>query len=77
MQNGLTLIAVNVLILQETLRWYYDWNSNENYLIKLARDSIKIITQKTQRDMKLITLKLDKEIKGLIRSYKDNRLLNS
>ena len=41
-----TLIAANELILQETFRWYDDWNSTKNNnkiveVIKLERDSIK------------------------------------
>ena len=41
-----TLIAVNVLVLQEALQQYDDWNSNKNNIkivevTKLARDLIK------------------------------------
>ena len=46
-----TLIAVNVLVLQDTLQWYDDWNSNENIMeivevLELGRDSINATQNK-------------------------------
>ena len=50
-----TLIAVNVLILQGTLRWYDGWNSNMNSkeiveMMKLATDSMKTKKPKKFRE---------------------------
>ena len=50
-----TLIVVNVLILQETLQWYDDWNSSESSkeiveVIKLAKDLTKAKQPKKIRE---------------------------
>ena len=67
-----TLIAVHVLILQETLRWHDGWNCNERskeifQVIKMARDLIKQPETFKESWNKMIsiltTLKFDENIK--------------
>ena len=87
MTHEATLIAVNVLVLQEALQQYDDWNSNKNNIkivevTKLARDLIKAKQNKkfneawNKMSSVLITLELDRKIEEFIySSNKKNCLL--
>ena len=81
-----TFLAINILILQETLQWYTDWKNEEIKkdivdTIKLARDSIQAkeyehFKEAWNRMNSLVSLlNLEDKIKEFITLNKNNRLL--
>ena len=81
-----TLIAVNILILQEAMRWFKDCNWYSEDLIKAiatARDAIKnndwysgrFKESWEQLKKYMIDIKLDEKISEFVRLNKNNRLL--
>ena len=81
-----TLLAINILILQETLQWCSDWKSKENEkeifdVIKVARNSIQAKNYEkfkeawNKMNSILSAINLENKMKEYISVNKNNRLL--